>query len=579
MIQRPARRPWYQSNFAFNLAGGLFLFAAFPPLGWWPLAWIAPWYWFALIDRKLQEIPLADPAPGGSRWRRLFSKLDYPAWLAATLSWLLLLQGLRLAHWGTHFGWLAISMYLAVYLPVFLAWTTQLMRRSGLPLGLAAAITWTVLELIRGHLITGFSMGLLAHTQARQPYLIQIADFSGAYGVSFLIILVSGCIYRVGPWNPQQPKRWALVPAGAALLLLAATITYGAWAQRDDPAEDTASTLNVGLIQGSIDTQFGEAATPDDRIFDLYNYLTLQLRIDHPEMDLVIWPESMFSFQAPELLMDQDSLPPPDIPLDRAEFLRRAQNHNERFYQHTTNFARSVNRSAVGGPEQDLDIHFILGTNCWQLPPQEKHFNSALLVNPAGEITNRYHKMHRVMFGEYIPGGNWFPWLYRFSPIGTGLSPGQQPIAFQTKNWTLVPNICFESTVPHLIRHQLQYLRSQGTNPDALVTITNDGWFWGSSMLDLHFLCGIFRAVEHRLPMLIAANTGISAWIDHHGHPRAVGPRRQPGQREDGVVLAQLYKKPPGHSWYPWYGDWPWTLLGLVALLVAYWPQKRTSLP
>ena len=129
--------------------------------------------------------------------------------------------------------------------------------------------------------------------------MIQIADFSGAYGVSFLIILVSGCIYRVGPWNPQQPKRWALVPAGAALLLLAATITYGAWAQRDHPAEDPASTLNVGLIQGSIDTQFGEAATPDDRIFDLYNYLTLQLRINHPEVDLVIWPESMFFLPGP----------------------------------------------------------------------------------------------------------------------------------------------------------------------------------------------------------------------------------------------------------------------------------------
>ena len=70
MMQRPARRPWYQSNFAFNLAGGLFLFAAFPPLGWWPLAWIAPWYWFAVIDRKLQHAPLADPVPGRSRLRR-----------------------------------------------------------------------------------------------------------------------------------------------------------------------------------------------------------------------------------------------------------------------------------------------------------------------------------------------------------------------------------------------------------------------------------------------------------------------------------------------------------------------------
>ncbi len=574
MKQRPARRPWYQGCFVLNLAGGLILWAAFPPLGWWPLAWLAPWCWFVVIDRQLQQGPTVnDPAVSGGR-RRLRDQFNGSAWLASCRCWLLLLQGLRLAHWGTHFGWLALGMYLACYLPVFLAVTSRLVQRTPIPLPLAAAISWTVLEWIRGHLITGFSFCLLAHTQAQQPWLIQVADISGAYGVSFLIMLVSGLIYRACPWNPQQSQSWSLAPALTALLLLVLTAGYGALCLKSSPSKASAQVLKVGLVQGSIDTQFGDAAVPDKEIFKLYNDLTLQLRLDNPDLDLVVWPESMFSYQGPELLMDQDSRPPADSTLDPVEFQRRAKNHNQNFYQHTINFAQAVNQLPTGQATDELDISFILGTNCWQFPPEENRFNTALFVNPQGALTNRYHKMHRVMFGEYIPGGHWFPWLYQLTPMGSGLTAGEQPVPFELDNWTLVPNICFESSVPHLIRHQVQHLRSEGYQPDALITITNDGWFWGSTILDLHLLSSIFRAVENRLPLLIAANTGISAWIDQDGRLVETGPRRRPQYRENGVVVAHLKKSAPSTSWYQWWGDWPWILLGLGTLVAAYWPLK-----
>lgn len=574
MMQWPARRPWYQSCFVLNLAGGLILWTAFPPLGWWPLAWIAPWCWFIVIDRQLQQAPTDnDPAASGER-RRLRDHFDGSAWLPSCLCWLLLLQGLRLAHWGTHFGWIALAMYLAVYLPVFLTLTSRLTQRTPLPLPLAAAISWTILEWIRGHLITGFSFCLLAHTQAQHLWLIQVADFSGAYGVSFLVMLVSGLIYRAGPWNPQRSQSWSLAPALTALLLLALTAGYGALCLRKAPLKSSSQTFNVGLVQGSIDTQFGEAAIPDHKIFKLYNDLTLQLRLDNPDLDLVVWPESMFSYQGPELLMDQDSVPPKESTMDPVEFQERAKNHNQHFYQHTVNFAQAINRLPTDQGTQDLEIAFILGTNCWQLPPQEKRFNSAILVSPQGNVTNRYHKMHRVMFGEFVPGGHWFPWLYQLTPMGSGLTAGEQPVSFKVKNWTLVPNICFESSVPHLIRRQVQHLRSAGHHPDALITITNDGWFWGSTILDLHLLCGVFRAVENRLPLLIAANTGISAWIDEDGRLMETGPRRRPQNRENGVIVAHLKKSDPRTSWYQRWGDWPWILLGLGTLMAAYWPLK-----
>ena len=586
MMQRSPRRPWYQTQLAFNLAAGLLLWAAFPPLNCWPLAWVAPWFWFALIDRNLHQPTATDVTASQSRLKKWFQRFDHSAWLAACLHWLLLLQGLRLAHWGTHFGWVALSMYLALYIPCFLALTSKLVERWRLPLGVAAAISWTVLEWIRGHMLSGFSFGLLAHTQADHLPLIQVADFSGAYGVSFLVMLVSGLVYRCGPWNLQNVHRWRLGPALASLLVLAVTISYGLFRLSENQVDPASRTLQVGLIQGSIDTQFGDHATPDSETFQLYNDLTLQLRMNHPDVDLVVWPESMFSYLGPELLIDPNSVAPANSDMEPKEFRRWAESYNERFYQHTASFARHVNQLPTNEGSKELDIHFILGSNCTKLPPDEAHYNSAILVDANGVVQNRYFKMHRVVFGEYVPGGQWFPWLYQLTPMPTGITAGKQPVAFhlQTKqfqqgeqvvtSWTVVPNICFESAVPHLIRRQVQDLRSQGDPPDALVTITNDGWFWQSSMLDLHLLCGVFRAVENRLPMLTAANTGLSAWIDPAGKIQQRGPRRLPQQRENGTILARIPKSKPQLSGYQRWGDWPWAILCLAALLASFWPRR-----
>jgi len=80
----------------------------------------------------------------------------------------------------------------------------------------------------------------------------------------------------------------------------------------------------------------------------------------------------------------------------------------------------------------------------------------------------------------------------------------------------------------HVIRSQINTLAAEGKEPDVLVNLTNDGWFWGSSELDLHLACGVFRAVECRKPFLIAANTGFSAWIDSDGRIQQQGPAAGP---------------------------------------------------
>jgi apolipoprotein N-acyltransferase len=127
----------------------------------------------------------------------------------------------------------------------------------------------------------------------------------------------------------------------------------------------------------------------------------------------------------------------------------------------------------------------------------------------------------------------------------------------------MAPSICFESTVPQLIRGHVLELSRKQQPADVLLNVTNDGWFWGSAILDLHFRCAIFRAVENRKPMLVAANTGVSGWIDGNGLARERGERRRAE-----VLIAKVA---PDGRWSPYLlvGDWPATLCALFCLVLA----------
>ena len=159
-------------------------------------------------------------------------------------------------------------------------------------------------------------------------------------------------------------------------------------------------------------------------------------------------------------------------------------------------------------------------------------------------------------------------------PIPEGLTPGERPKAFDVAGLKIAPSICFENTVPHLIRRQVAQLKSEGREPDVLATLSNDGWFWGSAELDMHLICGRFRAIELRKPAIIAANTGLSAHVDGCGRLVQCGPRRQ-----TAVLIAQV--KPDGRaSPYLQMGDLPANAcllacagLALVGLLARWAPS------
>ena len=512
---------WYRSTFGQAMAGAVALWAALPPLDWWLLGWVAPVWWLLLVRRS----QLAGRRPYGT------------IWLAGFLFWMATLHWLRLPYWATSLGWVALSFYLAFYLPAFIGLTRIAVHRLRLSVVLAAPVVWTGLELARAHLLSGFSMASLGHTQYRWIELIQISDLAGAYGVGFAVMFVAACVARMLPCEGKPGTVWPILPLS---VLLAAVLAYG-YARRSDSSPQPAA--RIALIQGSIDVEVKDNPEMRDHIHEQYLELSREAVADYGQLDLIVWPETMFR---ETLFVDEPGAKIPE-PWKKMPALRH---YSPSDFERLPGKLAAGSRRALGSLARYLDTAMLIGVDTEVLgPDRSRTFNSAAFVTRDGDLAGRYDKMHPVVFGEFIPLAERFPWLKRLTPMAN-LSAGQQPAAFPAGGLRIAPSICYETILAHVIRRQVRELAGRGEEPDVLVNLTNDGWFWGSSELDLHLICSVFRAVECRKPLLIAANTGFSAWIDPDGRMVAQGPRRG-----TGTILATVGRE-PRQSWYLLHGDW-----------------------
>lgn len=550
---KPPSLPWHRTALALSLASGVLLWAAFPPLNLGLLAWLAPLGWLALIR--------AEVLPGKRPYRGI--------WLVGLVHWLVLLQFVRLPHWSAYFGWAALSLYLSVYPLAFVGLSRVAVHRMRVPLILAAPVVWTGLELLRSYLFTGFAVALLGHTQVGLLPIIQISDVFGAYGVSFVVMFGAACLASMLPFRDRRSPhvgRWRLWPAAPLAAVVVVCLAYGYFRLYEKPpGADDERVARVALIQRCFETRFdSDLETGLARAganFKDYLDATVNVCRENPGLDLVVWPESMFAANEPDVQFQDEIQPPPDA--DPELFEERARSVQGAFHDKATYAARKVNR-AGRGDEWIGHTQLLVGCEsyvCGPHPP--RRYNSALLIDPEGEVKERYYKMHRVMFGEYVPFGKLIPWLYALTPMSEGLTAGTGPQEFRVAGLRLAPSICFETTVPQLIRRQIVALEKDGSPPDVLVNVTNDGWFWGSNALDLHLTCGIFRAVEQRRPLLIAANTGFSAVVDGNGHVSHKGPRFASGN-----IVADI-KADGRHSLYRQIGDFPAWGASLFVCLVA----------
>jgi len=555
---------WCRSTFAIALVGSLLMWAALPPLAWGWLGWFAPVPWLLLVQ--------ADELPGRRPYRALY--------LAGLIFWLMALHWLRLPHPLTSLGWFALSAYLAVYLPVFVALARVATYRFALPLWLAAPIVWTGLELARAHLMTGFLMASLAHTQVNWTTLIQICDLAGEYGVDFVVMLVAACMaevlriadcgLRISRPNSRSTIRRAvsaLVPAAAVLTV---TLAYGHL--RVSQADRMTSSSHdpgprIALIQGNSLAEWKLDPNRERQIME--EYISLSERAvakarevgDGRPVDLIVWPETMFR-----------------IPLFSFDPAYRAPAQAVNTPQDFAAFAPhelAALAARLGAPIL-VGIDRAYGAPPGASAPEESNmlqYNSAVLVDRGGKIVGTYDKMHRVMFGEYIPFAEWITFLYQITPLTGGIVAGKEPAALWLRaTYCFAPNICYETTIPHVIRRQVATLERSGNCPVALVNLTNDAWYWGSSELDMHLACDVFRAVETRVPLVVAANGGISASIDRVGRVRG-----RCKKQSSEFLLADI---DPGYmeSWYVRFGDWfaGSCLACCIALIIVEWRARRT---
>ena len=369
---------------------------------------------------------------------------------------------------------LVLAGYLGLYVGLYAWGFIRLEQRWPAVAWIAAPCLWVSLEYVRTHAFSGLPWGLLGYSQFQWLSLIQFANITGVYGVSFLIVLVNVSLFVLFRWmlteNPQRaPRPW--IPLASAVAAVLGVWLYGLGQLQIPPSD----RLTVGIVQANID----QAHKWDQayRVETLERYRRLTETVS-PKSDLILWPEAATPF-----MFEQE----PDY------------------------------RSLVTELTKNANVPLVFGSPALRRQSDGTPYllNSAYLLNSSGEISGRYDKQHLVPFGEYIPLQQILFFLDKLV-VGIGdfqPGPGATLLDFthgsdQTRFGVA---ICFEVIFPDLVRR----LAREGAN--FLVTITNDAWFGKTVAPHQHFGMVVFRAVENRMAFARAANTGVSGLIDPTG--------------------------------------------------------------
>lgn len=415
---------------------------------------------------------------------------------------------------------LLLAGYLSLYRAFWALGFNWVSRQGILPLWFGPAL-WVALELVQTYMFSGFPWELLGNGLYRFPLLLQVADLTGVYGLSFLLVLVNLVIFQMafpGPSRQRRPRQEALV-----FLLLMVWAGYGAY--RLDAVkklEAVSPKLKVAVTQGNI--KQGEKWDPQKVLFTLERYAQLTGQVKGAR--LVVWPETAAPF----------------FFLRQPEFTSRVQEIARRD-----------------------DCYLLFGSPAWELTSQgERYFNRAYLLSPQGEVAGYYDKAHLVPYGEYVPLQRLFFFIHKMVPLIGDFAEGPVGAVVTLPDGALGPLICFESIFPYLSRAQVQ------NGARLLVNITNDAWFGTTSAPYQHLSMAVLRAVENRVCLARAANTGISAFIGADG--------RMLWQSGLFVTAAQALELPwlPGGSFYSRYGDlFAWACLILSGLTLGFAHRRR----
>jgi apolipoprotein N-acyltransferase len=494
-------------RFAAAILSGLLLAAAFPK---WNQAYLlvvalVPLLW-ALKGQSLKGACLLGLVAGLAHYLGLLYWIIYVTHvfghlpLPLSLGVLLLLAG-----------------YLALYRAV---WGLGVSWGAARGLGLLwwAPTLWVALEFGQTYIISGFPWCLLGNGVYQYPLLLQLADLTGVYGLSFLVVLVNAALYLV-IFPPQVLKGWRWRPLPVVAVLLAVWLGYGVYRLGALQSREAASPkIEVAVAQGNI--KQGEKWKKEMVEATLSRYAELTRKVKGAR--LIIWPETAAPF----------------------------------FFLRTPDLAKQVRNIA-----QESGGYLLFGSPAWELTPAgERYFNRAYLLNPQGEVVGYYDKAHLVPYGEYVPLKRFFPFIGKMVPMIGDFAEGPVGGTVSLPEGAIGPLVCYESIFPNLSRAQV------ANGAHLLVNITNDAWFGKTSAAYQHLSMAVLRAVENHVCLARAANTGISAFIDAKGQILWESQLYVPDAH--ALKLAWM----PGGSLYTEIGDvfaWACTVLTGLALIFA----------
>jgi len=475
----------------------------------------------------------------------------------------------------TILGWFVLQFYMAIYIAVW-AWFCGLLRpretieESGrttkwdqmlaqarstatpprspwtksvnnLVLAFLLAAGWATQEWLRGWVFSGWGWNGLGVALHDNWPLIQIAEFTGVAGLSFMVAFANVILLTTGHRLILEARTHTTRPHFDLTLTMATIVGVLTFGLRASQVSSPTKPLRVAAVQSNIPQhqKFDPQFTAN--IFDQFRRLSEIALRSNPPPDLLIWPES--------------SMPGPVLE-----------------EQESNKFVMDLAASA----ESDL----LLGT----IDEENRDvYNAALLVSDGGDRVQVYRKVHLVPFGEYVPGRHRVPLLARIvgDQVPADFTAGKDYTVFSLTNSDVqvAPLICFEDTIGELTR---RFVLPSETNPGAnlLVDITNDGWFLHSGGSHQHLANAIFRCVETRRPMARAANTGVTCFINEFGRVTQMLRDDTSSTFIEGVLTGEI-KVPTEHelTFYTRHGELfakscgAITVVAILALIVV---RRRT---
>jgi apolipoprotein N-acyltransferase len=383
-----------------------------------------------------------------------------------------------------------------------------------------APFLWVAVELLRSYVVS-FPWALLGTAQVDNLPLARLASVTGVYGISFEIALVNTVF--AASMLVHRKRRWPLALAAfTAAIALQATVLV----KVDASVVDAHATL----VQQNVPI---ERQWTFESYKRLLNELTAmsnapQMGRDASISPLIVWPESPAPFET------DDSL----------------------FPRYTSALARTQHSWLLAGATAVQPATFRAG----KLIEPEQVFNSAVLTAPAGNVTQRYDKVHLVPWGEYIP----FSWAFGFAKaltheVGAFVpgSPDRLPLEVGSHRYGVF--ICYESVFPHEVRQ----FAARGA--EVFINVSNDGWFGDSGAPWQHLNMARMRALENHRWVLRTTNTGVTAAIDPFGRVVVVAPRNQ------RVALDAPYGLMDDTTFYTRYGDWFPILCAIISITGLLW--------